>query len=131
MGRRVRKHAAGHRPRLRHGCARTVKAVPPIFRASRVSIKQEMLGAPAGFASWVDAVIVGPATVLIFCLAPIFQVVLIACRAWGGCLGCLWKLPPLMCGSAFSLHCTGKLWWCVAWAGWAVAGLRSTRTGAK
>merc|ERR1711920_603029 len=52
------------------------------FRASRVSIKQEMHGAPAGFASWVDAVIVGPATVLNFCVAPIFQVVLIARKAW-------------------------------------------------
>merc|ERR1712203_471104 len=47
-----------------------------------VHIKQEMHRAPAGFASWVDAVIVGPATVLNFCIAPIFQVVLIALKAW-------------------------------------------------
>merc|ERR1712217_774529 len=78
----VRKNAAGHRPRLRHACARTVRAVPPIFRASRVSVTQGMHGAPAGFASWVDAVMGGPATVLNFCLAPIFQVVLITRKAW-------------------------------------------------
>merc|ERR1711920_1165215 len=95
-------------------CARTVRAVPPIFRASRVSIKQEMHGAPAGFASWVDALIVGPATVLNFCLAPIFQVVLIARKAWE-VLGVLVGVASPTCGSAFSLHCTGKSWWCAAW----------------
>merc|ERR1712014_200658 len=111
MGRRVRKHAAGQRARLRHTCARTVRAVPPIFRASRASIKHEMHGAPAGAASRVDAAMVGPATVLNFYVAPIFQVVLIARKAWE-VLGVLVGVASLMCASAFSLHCTGKPWWC-------------------